>query len=155
MDNGGGLGDDGGRGLGDGGRLRVSLGGGGLAGRDGGADGVAAAVGGGNGAGGSDAVALGALGDTELVGVLELAGDVVNELETVVGHVSLEAGRGSPLVGSAVGDAGDDGGEGLDVLGRATEEDKRDRVGGGWLPGDGELLACRDDLVLCVSVDSY
>jgi hypothetical protein len=68
-----------------------------------------------------------------------------------VGGVGLEAGGRSPLVRTAVGDAGDNGSERLDVLGRAAEKDKRDAVGGGWLPEDVELLASGDDLV-CVSV---
>jgi len=63
-----------------------------------------------------------------------------------VGGVGLEAGGRSPLVGTAVGDAGDDSCERLDVLGRATEKDKRDAVGRGWLPEDVELLASGDDL---------
>jgi hypothetical protein len=65
-----------------------------------------------------------------------------------VGGVSLEARRWGPLEGTAVGDASDNGGERLDVLGRATEEDKRDAVGRGWLPGDGELLASGNDLMV-------
>jgi hypothetical protein len=125
-----------------------------LGGGDGGADGVSAAVGGGLGARGSDVVALGTLGDTELVRVLELTGHIVDELETVVGGVSLEAGGRSPLVGTAVGDAGDNGGERLDVLSRATEEDERNAVSGGWLPRDGEGLAGRDNLYR-VSVDVH
>lgn len=64
-----------------------------------------------------------------------------------MGHVSLEAGRRSPLVGSTVGNAGDNGGQGNDVGGRAAEEDERDRVGGGRLPGDGEGLASGDNLI--------
>ena len=108
---------------------------------------VAAAVGGGGGARGSDAGALGALGDAELGRVLVLAGHVVDELEAVVGGVGLEARGRSPGECAAVGDASHDGGDGDHVGGRAAEENKRDAVGGGWLPGDLEWLAGGDDLV--------
>jgi hypothetical protein len=83
-----------------------------------------------------------------LGGVLVLASHVVDELETVVGYISLEAGRGGPLVRTAVGNAGDDGGQRNNVGGGAAEEDQRHRVGGSWLPGDGEWLAGGDNLVL-------
>jgi hypothetical protein len=94
-----------------------------------------------------EAVALSTLGDTELGGVLVLASDVVDELESVARGVGLEGGWGSPDVGAGVGDADNDVLERNDVGGGATEENKRDAVGGGWLPGDGEGLAGRDDLV--------
>lgn len=96
---------------------------------------------------GDEAVALSALGDTELGGVLVLASDVVDELESVARGVGLEGGWGSPDVGARVGNADDDVLERNNVGGGTTEENKRDAVRGGWLPGDGEGLAGRDDLV--------
>jgi hypothetical protein len=150
-DQGRGLGDNGGAvGLAGGARDGVSaLGGGGrLAGGGGGADGVSTAIWGGNSAGGDggETVALSALGDTELCGVLVLAGNVVDELETVTGHIGLEGSGWGPDERSAVGNASNDGLERNHVGGRATEKDQRDAVGGGWLPGDGEGLASRDNL---------
>jgi len=64
-----------------------------------------------------------------------------------VGDISLEAGGRSPLVRTAVGNAGDNGGQRDNVGGGAAEEDQRHRVGGSWLPGDGEGLAGGDNLV--------
>lgn len=145
-DDGGGIGSAGGsrgvdgvssRGAGGSGRCRAGMD---RAGR------VATTVGSGSGAGGSDARALGALGNAELGGVLVLAGDVVDKLEAVVGDVGLEAGGRSPGVLAAVGDTGHNGGDGDNVGGRSTEENKRDAVRCGWLPGDLEWLASRDDL---------
>ena len=85
-----------------------------------------------------------------------LAGYVVDDLETVVRHISLELGRGSPGVGSGVGDALDDGVERNDVGGRTTEEDQGDGVGRGRVPGDLESLASRNDLgkLACCSCSS-
>lgn len=78
--------------------------------------------------------------------VLELAGDVVNQLESVARGVGLEGGAGGPDVGAAVGDAGDDVADGDDVGGGAAEEHQGHAVGGGGLPGDGEGLAGGDNL---------
>jgi hypothetical protein len=125
---------------------------GGLAGDSaGGSHRVAAAVRHGRRARGHVGVALGALGDAELGAVLVLAGDVVDELESVAGVAGggLERGRGGPDEGAAVGDADDDGGTLLDDVGRgALEEEERHAVGGRWLPRDGEGLAGGDNLEL-------
>jgi hypothetical protein len=94
--------------------------------------------------GGNDGAAL--LGDTELSGVLVLAGNVVDQLESVVGGVSLESRGRGPDEGTGVGDALNESLDGDNVGGRSTEEEERDRVGGSWLPGDGEGLASRDNL---------
>jgi hypothetical protein len=71
-----------------------------------------------------------------------------------VGGVSLKSGGRGPLERSAVGDASDNGRERLDVLSGTTEKDERNRVGGSWLPGDGESLASRDDLVRLLASQS-
>lgn len=86
------------------------------------------------------------LGDTELSGVLVLAGNVVDELKSVVGGVSLEGGRRGPGEGTRVVDALSKSLDGDNVGRGATEQEERDRVGGGWLPGDGEGLASGDNL---------
>src|SRR5690242_3963007 len=86
------------------------------------------------------------LGDTELGGVLVLAGNVVNQLESVAGYISLEGGGRSPGEGTRVVDALSKSLNGNNVGGGATEQEERDRVGGGRLPGDGEGLASRDNL---------
>lgn len=142
--------DDGGLADGDNWGGAVGLGGwegsaGGLgAGRWGG-NWVAAVVVGRGRAGGSDVtVALGALRDTELGGVLVEAGDVVNELDSVAGSIGLEVGGHVPGVGTAVGNADDDVLERNNVVGGATEQDQGHAVRAGWRPGDGEGLACRD-----------
>lgn len=90
------------------------------------------------------------LGDTELSGVLVLAVDVVDQLESVAGGGggSLERGGRGPDEGTGVVDALSKSLDGDNVGGRSLEEEKGDRVGGGWLPGDGEGLASRDNLVL-------
>lgn len=115
------------------------------------ANGVPAAVLGRRGDGGGVRRALGALGDAELVGVLVLAGDVVDQLDAVAAGAwgSIERGRRGPDKGAAVGDADDNGrAEGHVVLGRALAEDDGQGVGGGRGPGDGEGLARGDDLML-------
>lgn len=120
----------------------------GVAGRAGGSDGVAS----GGGAGdrgdraGRDNDGAVVLGDTELGGVLVLAGNVVDQLETVVGDIGLEGSSGSPGEGARVGNALGKSLDGEDVGRGATEKDKRNRVGGGWLPGDLEGLASRHNL---------
>ena len=155
--DGGGVGGDLGGGRLNDSRRRVN----GVAGRGGGLDGVGSRAGrggavaggsragdrggGGGGAGRGNDGAVG-LGDAELGGVLVLAGNVVDQLETVVGDISLEGGGRSPLEGAGVGDALSKSLDGDDVGRGATEEEERDRVGGGWLPGDGEGLAGRDNL---------
>jgi hypothetical protein len=105
---------------------------------------------GGGGGGNNDGLGLDlavVLGDTELGGVLVLAVDVVNQLETVVGGIGLEIGRGGPGEGARVGDADGKGStEGNDVGRGATEKDQGDGVPGSGLPGDLEGLAGRDDL---------
>lgn len=97
------------------------------------------------------------LGDTELGGVLVLAVNVVDQLESVVGGVGLEGGGGSPLEGTRVVDALSKSLDGDHVGGGTTEQEEGDCVGGGWLPGDGEGLASRDNLrkgsVTVVNVD--
>jgi hypothetical protein len=117
-------------------------------GRDGGR-GSGTVNGGRDGGGGSvnvDGLAV-VLGDTKLGGVLVLAVEVVNQLETVVGDISLEVGRGSPGEGARVGEADGEGFAERNDVGRgATEKDQGDSVGGGGLPGDLEGLAGRDDL---------
>lgn len=85
-------------------------------------------------------------GDTELGGVLVLAGNVVNQLESVAGDISLEGGGRSPGEGTRVVDALSKSLNGNNVGGGATEQEERDRVGGGRLPGDGEGPASRDNL---------
>jgi len=113
------------------------------------ANGVPAAVLGRRGDGGGVRRAFGALGDAELVGVLVLAGDVVDQLDAVAAGAwgSIERGRRGPDKGAAVGDADDNGrAEGHVVLGRALAEDDGQGVGGGRGPGDGEGLARGDDL---------
>ena len=92
---------------------------------------------------GNDAVVL---GDTELGGVLVLAGNVIDQLESVAGAVSLEGGGRSPLEGTRVVDTLSKSLDGDNVDGGATEQDEGDRVGGGRLPGDGEGLASRNNL---------
>jgi hypothetical protein len=86
------------------------------------------------------------LGDTELSRVLVLAGDVVDQLESVVGGVGLERGGRGPGEGAGVLEALNESLDGDNVGRGATEQEERDRVGGGWLPGDGEGLASRDNL---------
>jgi hypothetical protein len=98
-----------------------------------------------NSAGGDNNGAV-LLGDTELGGVLVLAGNVVDQLESVAGAVSLEGGGRGPSEGTRVVDTLSKSLDGDNVGGRSTEEEERDRVGGGWLPGDGEGLASRDNL---------
>jgi hypothetical protein len=121
-------------------------------GGDGGGGGVGRAGdrGGDRGGGGVGRLGGGAavvLGDTELSRVLVLAVDVVNQLETVVGDIGLEVGRGSPGEGARVGDADSEGSaEGKDVGRGAAEQDQRDGVLRGGLPGDLEGLAGRDNL---------
>jgi hypothetical protein len=113
------------------------------------ANGVPAAVLGRRGDGGGVRRALGAFGDAELVGVLVLAGDVVDQLDAVAAGAwgSIERGRRGPDKGAAVGDADDNGrAEGHVVLGRALAEDDGQGVGSGRGPGDGEGLARGDDL---------
>lgn len=95
------------------------------------------------------------LGDTELGGVLVLAGHIVDELDAVAGGAGggLEVGGRSPGQATAVGDTLSDGRTELDnVGGRALEEQHRDGVGGAWLPGDGEWLAGGDNLVLLLAL---
>lgn len=143
-DGGEGGGSGGGRGRGglslgaDGGALGGLNSGSGSAGggRAGGADldgGVGGATGGG--------------AETELSGVLVLAGALDDKEETVVGSVNLEVGTGGPGEGAAVGDGVGEGLEGLHVVGGATEEDQGDGTSGGRIPLDGVGLALRDDLV--------
>ena len=120
----------------------------GVASRSRGSGGVAdrgGALDGSNGAGRNDNGAL-VLGDTELGGVLVLAGNVVDQLESVAGAVSLEGGGRGPGEGTRVVDALSKSLDGDNVGGGATEQQQRDCVGGGWLPGDGEGLASRDNL---------
>lgn len=150
-DGGGDLGalHDGGEGGGSGG----GRGRGGLSlGADGGALGGLNGGSGGGRAGGADldgrlGGATGGGAETELSGVLVLAGALNDEQETVVGGVNLEVGTGGPGEGAAVGDGLGEGLEGLHVVGGATEEDQGDGASGGRLPLDGVGLALRDDLV--------
>lgn len=98
-------------------------------------------------AGRNDSAAL--LGDAELGRVLVLAGHVVDELDAIAVGAGggLKIGRGSPGQATAVGNALSKRRAELDHVGRgALEEEDRDSVGGGWLPGDGEGLAGGDDL---------
>lgn len=120
----------------------------GVTGRAGGGGGVASGGGASDGSNraGRDNNGAVLLGDTELGGVLVLAGDVVNQLESVAGAVSLEGGGRGPHEGTGVLDTLSKSLDGDNIGGRSTEEEERDRVGGGWLPGDGEGLASRDNL---------
>jgi hypothetical protein len=99
----------------------------------------------GGGAAGGDSDGAVGLGDTELGGVLVLA-VAFDQLETVVGNVSLEGGGRSPGEGTRVVDVLGESLDGDDIGGGATEQEERDLVGGGWLPSDGEGLASRDNL---------
>lgn len=119
---------------------------------DRGGDRVAAdGAGDGSSAGGYNDVTAGILGDTELGGVLVLAGHIIDDLDTVaLGTLgSLKGGGRSPGKGAAVLDTLSNGGTELDdVVGRTLEEEDRDRVGCAWGPGDGEGLASRHNLFL-------
>lgn len=88
--------------------------------------------------------------DAELGAVLVLAGYIVDDLDAVaVGAAGgLEVRGRGPGQASAVGDALGEGRSELDdVGGWSLEEEHGDRVRGGWLPGDSELLARGDDLL--------
>jgi len=116
-------------------------GGGGSGGSRGGLSGASLGSGGGAGAGASGG------GETELGGVLVLAGTLDNEEETVVGDVGLEVGAGGPLELSAVGDGLSESLEGNDVGGGTAQEDQGDGTSGGGGPLDGVGLALGNDLV--------
>lgn len=64
-----------------------------------------------------------------------------------MGDVVLEGGGGGPVVGAGVVDGVSDGGDGDDVGAGPAEEEDGDLALGGWVPGDGELLADRHLLV--------
>lgn len=134
----------------------------GVASGSGGGDGVASRSGAlnwRNGAGRNDNGAV-VLGDTELGRVLVLAGNIVNQLESIAGAVGLEGGSWRPDEGTRVVDALSKSLDGDNVDGGATEQQQRDCVGGGWLPSDGESLASRDNLshesatVFCFELDT-
>jgi len=100
----------------------------------------------GSGARGGTAVGL---GDAKLGRVLVLASDIVDDLETVAVGASggLEVRGRRPGQASTVGDTLGERRTKLDYVGgRSLEEQDRDGVGRGWLPGDGEGLAGRDNL---------
>lgn len=104
-------------------------------------------------AGGDDNAAI--QGDTELGGVLVLAGHIINDLNTVAVGASggLEVGRRSPGEATAVGDTLGERRTELDnVGGRALQEKDGDGVGSGWLPSDGERLAGWDNLFMVSAV---
>lgn len=71
-----------------------------------------------------------------------LAGHVIDELDAIASSLAearAEIRRWGPGVAAAVGNTLGDGSADLDNIGgRALEKEKRDLVGGGWLPGDGE-----------------
>lgn len=108
--------------------------------------------GGGNrgGAGRSDGAGLSWLlvGDTELSGVLVVAVDVVDQLDTVTTGAggALERGGRSPGVAAGVVDALNDDLVEDRVGGGALEQDQGDLVGGVGSPLDGEGLASGDGL---------
>ena len=74
---------------------------------------------------------------------LVLASALNNQLDSVMGNISLERGGRSPHIGTAVRSGVDNCLERLYVLGWAAEEDERDLagLGGGWRPGDGICLS--------------
>lgn len=119
-------------------------GGGGSGGSRGGLGG--ASLGGRGSGGGAGAGASGGR-ETELGGVLVLAGTLDNEEETVVGDVGLEVGAGGPLELSAVGDGLSESLKGNDVVGGTAQEDQGDGTSGGGGPLDGVGLALGNDLV--------
>lgn len=86
-------------------------------------------------------------GDTELGGVLVLAGTLDNEEQTVVGNVGLKVRARSPLELAAVGDGLGESLEGLDVVGGTAQEDQGDGTNSGGSPLDGVGLALGHDLV--------
>ena len=98
--------------------------------------------------GGAGLLYRGVVLDTELSGVLVVAIDVIDELDSpAVGAVSaLEGGGGSPGVAASVGDTLNDDGVDLAETRLALEEDQGDRVGRVSSPGDGEGLASGDGL---------
>lgn len=89
------------------------------------------------------------VGDTELGGVLVLAGRIIDELNSVaVGvHGGGQVGRRSPGELAAVGNTLNDVGELHGIGGRALEEDEGHGAGGGRVPGDLEGLASGNNLV--------
>jgi len=93
------------------------------------------------------------VGDTELHGVLELSVRVLDQLKTVMSGVGFQVGFWGPLEGTAVWNLLSDGIKRLDVGGWATEEDDGDGSGLGWLPGNLEWRADRDNLGACWSED--
>lgn len=154
-------GDTGGNDLGDGGdgssgglSLRADGGGDhgalddGRRGSGGGGSGAGLGLGGLDGGGGAgNGNGAGSGGDTELGGVLVLAGTLDNEEETVVGGVGRKVGARSPLELAAVGDGLGESLEGNDVGGGTAQEDQGDGANGGGGPLDGVGLALGDDLV--------
>lgn len=101
-----------------------------------------------DGGGGAGAGAdTGGGAETELGGVLVLAGTLDNEEQTVVGGVGGQVRARSPGELARVGDLLSEGLEGLDVGGGTAEEDQGDGTLGGGSPLDGVALALRDDLV--------
>jgi hypothetical protein len=155
-------GDDGGAGGGDGGNAGLSLGadgGGNLVSHEGGGGRRRSTGVGSSGRSGS----LGRssrrrgndvrVGDTELSGVLVLASSLNDQEETVVGHIGLKSGGGSPGERARVVDLLSNGIEGLNVVAGTTEKDQRDLALGGRVPGDGVGLSSLDLLVETGGVD--
>lgn len=104
------------------------------------------------------------IGDAELSGVLVLAGTANDNLETVVGDIGFEAGRGSPDECTSVCNVVCQASYRLNIRRRATKKHDRDSAGGCGLrtgqsaepldrfletygPGNGERCSSRDDLV--------
>lgn len=92
-------------------------------------------------------LAVRGVADAELGGVLVGAGVVADELDAVVRYIGRQILRRHPNVMTAVGDLLDDGIEGLDVGGWATEKEERYGVLGGGIPRDGVRDANRNDLI--------
>jgi hypothetical protein len=92
-------------------------------------------------------------GDTELGGVLVLAGTLDNEEQTVVGGVGLEVRARSPLELAAVGDGLGESLQRDDVVGGTAQENQGDGTSSRRLPLDGVGLALGHDLVQTRSDD--
>ena len=86
-------------------------------------------------------------GDTELGGVLVLAGTLNNEKQTVVGDVGLQVSARSPAELAAVGDGLGKSLEGEDVGGGTAQKNEGDRANSGGSPLDGVGLALGHDLI--------
>lgn len=100
------------------------------------------------GGGGGGALVVG-VGDAELGGVLVLASGVVDQLDTIALSIvgGLKVAGDVPDVGTAVWNLLGDSVLRNSIAARALKENEVDGALGGWLPGNGEVLAGGDDRV--------